>query len=97
VRKDRGWTQERLSEAIGIEPVTLSRLETGDRALSLSTLASIANVLQIPIADLLDVGKKLPVPKHDPELTELIRLFGTLTPSQRDVLLRLVRELAAKD
>jgi transcriptional regulator with XRE-family HTH domain len=43
-RRDRGFTQEALAEAVGIEAVTLSRLETGDRALSLSTLASISKV-----------------------------------------------------
>jgi ribosome-binding protein aMBF1 (putative translation factor) len=32
-RKARGWTQAALAEAIGIESVSLSRLETGQRAL----------------------------------------------------------------
>ena len=31
IRRVRGWTQEALAGAVGIEPVTLSRLETGDR------------------------------------------------------------------
>ena len=46
-RTDRGFTQERLAEAVGIEPVTLSRWETGQRAVSVSTLAHIAEVLQV--------------------------------------------------
>ena len=39
IRADRGLTQEVLAEAVGLEPVTVSRWETGDRALSVSTLA----------------------------------------------------------
>jgi transcriptional regulator with XRE-family HTH domain len=93
-RKDRGFTQEALAEAVQIEPVTLSRLETGDRALSLSTLASIATVLGVGLGDLLDDGRVIPAPEHGPEEAELLRLFGRITPSGRDVLLRVARELA---
>ena len=95
-RKDRGFTQEQLSEAVGIEAVTLSRLETGDRALSLSTLSSIAKVLDMGIGDLLDVERELPAPENSPEEVELLRLFSGLTASQKDVLLRLARELVGQ-
>jgi len=95
-RKDRGFTEERLAEAVGIEPVTLSRLETGDRALSLSTLDAIARTLAVPVDDLLDVERKLPESKHSPDESELLRLFSGLTASQKDVLLRLARELATQ-
>jgi transcriptional regulator with XRE-family HTH domain len=93
-RRDRGFTQEQLAEAVGLEPVTLSRWETGHRALSLSTLASIASVLGVSLGDLLDVGRQVPAPAHSPEEAEMIRLFGKMTPSGRDVLLRVARELA---
>lgn len=92
-RRDRGWTQEALAEAIGIEPVTLSRLETGDRALSLTMLAKSAAVLGIGLGDLLDVQRQLPVATGTPEEAELARLFAGLSPSGRDLVLRLVREL----
>ena len=95
-RRERGFTQEKLSEAIGIEPVTLSRLETGHRALSHSTLASISSTLGVGLGDLLDVERDLPAAEHTPEATELLRLFSGLTASQKDVLLRLARELATQ-
>ena len=92
-RRERGWSQEQLAEAIGIQPVTLSRWETGDRALSLSTLGRIAVVLGVGLGDLLDVSRELPVPEHGPEAAELLRGFDKLTPTQRDLVLRVVREL----
>ena len=95
-RRDRGFTQESLAEAVGIEAVTLSRLETGDRALSLSTLASISKVLDMGIGDLLDSGRVLSAPEHSPEEVELLRLYEKLSASQRDVLLRLARELGGQ-
>jgi len=94
-RKDRGWTQEQLAEAIGIEAVSLSRLETGDRALSLSTLGHISDALGVGLADLLDEARPLPKPKHAPDEAELLRLFQRLHEGKRDIVLRLVRDLTS--
>jgi len=94
-RKARGFTQETLAEAIGIEPVTLSRLETGDRALSLSTLGRISSALNFGLGELLGVDHDLPDVEHGPEEHELLRLFGRLEPSGRDTVLRLLREMTS--
>lgn len=95
-RKARGWTQEALSESVGIEPVTLSRLETGDRALGLSMLARIADALGVGLGDLLDLQRDLPEPGHGPEEAELLRAYTGMTKARRQLLLRLARELSAK-
>ena len=39
IRREAGWTQEQLAEALDVQTVTLSRWERGERALSLSALA----------------------------------------------------------
>lgn len=94
-RRARGYTQEALAEALGIEPVTLSRLETGDRAVSLSTLGRVAEVLHVALGDLVDESQPLPEPEHGPEEAELLRLFGSLSPDRRTLMLKLARELAS--
>ena len=94
-RRDRGWTQEQLAETVGVEPVTMSRWETGDRALSLSTLAAIASALEVPLGDLLDVTRDIPAAEHAPEEGELLRLYRGLSESQQDIILRLARDLAS--
>lgn len=95
IRKSRGWTQEALSEAVAVEPVTLSRYETGDRALSMSTLAAISAALGVPLGDLLDIERELPEPPHErPEHAELLRLFEQASPQRQQLLLALARELA---
>lgn len=90
----RGWTQERLAEVVGIEPVTLSRWETGDRALSISTLAAVADTIGVGLGDLLDVSREQPVPEHAPEAVEAARLLDRMDGRRRDLVLRLMRELA---
>lgn len=93
-RKARGLTQEKLAEAISIQPVTLSRLETGARALGLSTLAKIAETLGVGLGDLIDEHRSLPSPEHSPQEAELLRLFQAVPKKKRSLVLRLTRELS---
>jgi transcriptional regulator with XRE-family HTH domain len=80
---------------IGIEPVTLSRLETGDRALSLSSLGRISEALAVPLGDLLDGARELPEPPESkPEHADLVRLFDQASVQRQALLLALARELA---
>ena len=46
-------TQEKLAEAVNISSSHLSNIETGNARVSLSTLVHIANVLDVPLSDLL--------------------------------------------
>ncbi|MFN3201625.1 MAG: helix-turn-helix domain-containing protein [Bradymonadia bacterium] len=93
-RRDRGFTQESLAEAVGVEPVTLSRWETGDRALSLTTLARVAGALGVGIGDLLDTTRALPKIEVAPEYLELARTYDAMTEPRKALLLKLARELA---
>ena len=94
-RAERGFTQQQLSEAVGVEPVSLSRLETGDRALSLSTLGEIADALDLGLGALIGIEGDLPRPDLDPQSAELLRVFSKLTAGRQDLVLRLARELAS--
>ena len=75
-RRERGFTQEQVAEVVDLEAVSLSRLETGDRAMSISTLARIASTLQVGVGDLLDTERELPETQHSPEEQELLRIFA---------------------
>lgn len=55
LRRERGWTQERLAETSGIAVRTVQRLEGGSDA-SLETLSSIARALEVPVRDLFAQG-----------------------------------------
>ena len=94
IRRGQGWTQERLAEAIGLQPISLSRLETGQRALSLSTVALIADALEVSLGDLLDVERPLPLTDKLPGEAELLGLYRGLDDEKRALLLRLARDVA---
>lgn len=54
VRKQKGFTQEKLAFEIGIEISQISRLERGILNTSVSTIHAIAKELKVPIKELFD-------------------------------------------
>ena len=53
VREQAGLTQIQLAERIGCDQSVISRIESGQRALTLDRLKSIAKALGVPLAQLL--------------------------------------------
>ena len=54
IRKKRGITQEELAEAIELETVSISKIETGRSYPTSENLAKIANVLSVHPKELYD-------------------------------------------
>lgn len=81
---------------MSVEPVSLSRWETGSRALSISVLAVAADKLEVSLGDLLDVEREIPQPSRDPDEVELLQLYRSLGEERRDLALRLLREVARR-
>jgi len=91
-RQARGLTQAQLAEAIGIEPVTLSRYETGSRGPSITVLARAADALGVRLGDLVDADRDLPEPEHSPEVARAIRVLEGLDEDRLDLLIRVIEE-----
>lgn len=72
-RKALGLTQDQLALRIEVEPETISRFERGATLPSLTTLASLAEVLGATMAQLLD--EELP-----PTFKEIDKLAARLEP-----------------
>jgi DNA-binding XRE family transcriptional regulator len=53
-RKERGLTQEQLSEKIGKTDEVISNIETGTASTRLTTLFDIADALKVSLLDLFD-------------------------------------------
>ncbi len=49
IRKSKCFTQEKLAELIGIEPPSLSYIETGKFSPSVETLQKLAEVLEVDV------------------------------------------------
>ncbi len=53
-RKQRGFSQEKLADHLGISRTHVSRIENADCAVSLDILFKISDVLQVPAKNLFD-------------------------------------------
>lgn len=93
IRRTRGLTQEALAERVGVELVTIHRIERGKVGAALERLASVAAQLEVPIGTLFD-GVDLPSspwPEHEAAAAAAWR---KVPEERRDLALRLLTELA---
>lgn len=88
-RKHRNLSQEELAEKIGVEKVTISRWERGQRGLTLTTLESLAEALHCTVYDLLF---------RDPnEAVDLFKIYAELPRERREILEKMIRSLSDDD
>ena len=55
LRTHERWTQAELGEMLGMKPMTVSRLESGQRPISIDELALIAKTFGLTCAELISV------------------------------------------
>lgn len=53
LRQDKGYTQERLAEKIGVSVTWIGYIETGYRRPNLAMLSKVANALNVKVKDLI--------------------------------------------
>jgi len=87
-RKQRGLTQAVLAEMSGVEPSNISHIERAATKLSLPTLVSIANALQVSADELLYDSLKKNEHISYPIIDELLR---DCTPSELKSIAELIK------
>lgn len=91
-RRSAGWSQERLAEALRVDPLTVSRIETGRRQLTITLTLQIADALAVSIGQL--------VGRVDPSadlVAEVAALLAPMPPGRKETALRVLRELAREE
>src|SRR5690554_7639078 len=58
LRRQLGWTQERLAEEVGIDASYLARVESGTRRATLQIFRGIADALDQDLSELFDEDRK---------------------------------------
>jgi transcriptional regulator with XRE-family HTH domain len=91
LRQARGLTQQVLATAVGVEPETVSRVETGSVAMSIANLGRVAQVLECSLADLFEVAAPVPPSSLTDGEREVLRLFRTLDARGQAVVVDVAR------
>ena len=96
-RQDRGWTQERLAEAVGVSRSAVAQWETGRAGQLTGHLARIAEVLDVGIEHLTHGrSKRASVHAGSGDELAILRLYRELPPEDRQLLLRTARRLVKR-
>jgi len=80
LRQQAGWSQEHLSELIGVSPQQFQKYETGKNMMNTDKLQLVANALSVPIQALFtELNDNMPVGVSENLLLDSYRAI----PSQR--------------
>ncbi len=73
LRREHGYTQERLAEKMNVDRSYISLVETGRRAPSWRFLTAFANLLHVPVNDLLKAAGLVDIsPVDESEIADLV-------------------------
>lgn len=91
IRKQRGLSQEQLTEKIGIAPKYLSRIELGNNFPYIGTLESIAAALDVEVKDLFDFEHL-----KSPEINnkDLEKLLGKMDKGRLKLAYKLIKAVS---
>ena len=87
-RIKRGWKQSDLAEKSGVEPSNISHIERAATKLSLPTLVSIANALEVSLDEI--VYNSLIKNKHI-YVKEIDELVGDCDPKELSSIIQMIR------
>lgn len=90
VRKQRGLSQERLAEKVGVDPKQISRIEGGKSAPSLDTLEAIAKHLQVEIKDLFEFQHLVAEERIE---DQAVRMLGLMDEKTKLLAMRILQTL----
>ena len=90
IRKKLGYTQEKFAEIAGIEPQSISKIESGKNFPLLSNLAKIADKINIDLKDFFVYEHK----HSEQDLKILLnKTFDELSPEDKEKAVRLILAL----
>jgi len=107
LRTRHGWTQEQFAEFCGLHRTYMGHVERGEKNVSLSTVARVANALGVRISALFGHSQDIPTPEpakqrraqkpgpapSQPQVPDVTRLVDELQ-AQRKAMRQAIRDLS---
>lgn len=92
IREDRGLTQQSIADLIAMHRSNYSRVETGDRDLSIEAICKIAKFFNLTIDQLVNLQEEIPqeITIEDKSLTEQVKLISELEPEEKNMVFKMV-------
>lgn len=98
IRKNRGITQQQLADLINMHRSNYSKVETGQREISISALAKIAKYFNVSVDDLIQNKNEIPqeIEIKNIGLSEKIKLIEQLEDDEQNMVFKFIDSLLTK-
>ncbi|MFA6925359.1 MAG: helix-turn-helix transcriptional regulator [Bacteroidales bacterium] len=98
LREEKGLTQQQIAELIGMHRSNYSKIESGQRELSVNSLNKIAKHFGITLDVLVNMEGRVPkeVTIEDKAATEQMRLIQELEPEEKKMIFKMIDTFLTK-
>lgn len=98
IREEKGLTQQQLADLVSMHRSNYSKVESGQRELSVTALSKVAKYFEVTLDEL--VYAEGPMPKEvtieDKATLEQVRLIGELEPEDKATIFKLIDTFLTK-
>lgn len=92
-RNEKGLTQERFAEELGVSVSFVSQVESGEKKFNLSRISEVSQILERPITYFVDGYEG----KSADDLEEVVNLLKRMSDKQLKLALEIIRAMDAAD
>jgi transcriptional regulator with XRE-family HTH domain len=98
IREEKGLTQQQLAELINMHRSNYSKVESGERDLSIEAINKIAKYFGMTIDQLVNFDGKIPeeVTVEDKTLLEQVKLIQELDPEEKSMVFKMIDTFLTK-
>lgn len=98
IREQKGITQQQLAALVNMHRSNYSKVEAGERELSVTALAKVAKHFGMTLDELVNFKGKVPVEEkvEDKSAMEQLKLINELEPEDKAMVFRLIDTVVTK-
>ncbi|MAN89142.1 MAG: transcriptional regulator [Algoriphagus sp.] len=98
IREEKGLTQQQIAELVNMHRSNYSRVEAGDRDLSLDAVNKIARYFGMTIDELVNFDGNIPdeVTIEDKSLMEQVKLIAELESEEKNMVFKMIDTFLTK-
>lgn len=98
IREDKGLTQQQVAELVNMHRSNYSKVESGERDLSIDAVNKVAKYFGMTIDELVNANGKIPtdITVQDKSLMEQIKLINELEPEEKNMVFKMIDTFLTK-
>jgi transcriptional regulator with XRE-family HTH domain len=98
IREEKGFTQQQIAELVNMHRSNYSKIESGQREISVEALQVIARHFSMTIDELINFEGNIPaeVTIEDKSLLEQVKIIQQLEPEEKSMVFKMVDALLTK-